>query len=95
MDDWEKFNEMSLPEKEDFCSHLNMEDITDADYWHAKRVCKDFEIKYLSQQIFIKYEQILYIYIYTYIYIYIYLLYFLNYLLYSLCVYYTLLYVLF
>ena len=27
MDDWEKFNETSLPEKEDFYSHLNMEDI--------------------------------------------------------------------
>ena len=45
MDDWEKFNEMSLPEKEDFYSHLNMEDVTDADYALAKRVCKDFEIK--------------------------------------------------
>ena len=32
MDDWEKFNETSLPEKEDFYSNLNMEDITDADY---------------------------------------------------------------
>ena len=42
MDDWEKFNETSLPEKEDFYSHLNMEDITDADYTHAKRVCKNF-----------------------------------------------------
>ena len=31
--------------KKDFYSHLNMEDITDADYMHAKRVCKDFEIK--------------------------------------------------
>ena len=30
MDDWEKFNE-TLPGKEDFFSHLNMEDITDAD----------------------------------------------------------------
>ena len=28
MDDWEKFNKISLPEKEDFYSHLNMEDIT-------------------------------------------------------------------
>ena len=37
-----------LPEKEDFYSHLNMEDITDADYAHAKRVCKDFEIKTLG-----------------------------------------------
>ena len=32
MDDLEKFNETSLPEKEDFYSHVNMEDITDADY---------------------------------------------------------------
>ena len=34
--------------KEDFYSHLNMEDITDADYAHIKRVCKDFEIKNLG-----------------------------------------------
>ena len=43
MDDWEKFNETSLPEKEDFYSNLNMDHITDADYAQAKRVCKDFE----------------------------------------------------
>ena len=49
MDDWEKFNETSLHEKEDFYSHLNMEDITDADYVHAKKVCKDFEIKNLGE----------------------------------------------
>ena len=49
MDDWEKFNETSLPEKENFYSNLNMEDITDADYAHAKRVCKDFEIKNLGE----------------------------------------------
>ena len=49
MDDWEKFNETSLLEKEDFYSHLNMEDIADADYAHAKRVCKDFEIKNLGE----------------------------------------------
>ena len=30
MDNWEKFNE-TLLEKEDCYSHLNMEDITDAD----------------------------------------------------------------
>ena len=35
--DWEKFNETLLPEKEDFHSHLNMGDISDADYKHAKR----------------------------------------------------------
>ena len=36
MDDWEKFNQTSLPEKEDFDSHLNIEDITDADHTHKK-----------------------------------------------------------
>ena len=30
-------------------SHLNMEDITGADYAHAKRVCKEFEIKNLGE----------------------------------------------
>ena len=45
MDDWEKFSETSLPEKEDFYCHLNMEDITDADYAHTKRIFKDFETK--------------------------------------------------
>ena len=45
MDGCEKFNETSLPEKEDFYSNLNMEHVTDADYRHRKRVLKDFEIK--------------------------------------------------
>ena len=31
MDRWEKFNETTLPEKEEFYSDLNMEDFTDAD----------------------------------------------------------------
>ena len=35
MDDWEKFNEAPLPEKEELYSNLNIEDITDADYMHA------------------------------------------------------------
>ena len=43
MDDWKRFNEASLPV--DFCSHFNVEDITDGDYAHAKRICKEFEIK--------------------------------------------------
>ena len=46
MEDWETFNETLSPEKEDFYSHLNMEDITGADYALTKRVCKDFEIKH-------------------------------------------------
>ena len=49
MDDWEKFSETSLPEIENFYSHLNMEDITDAVYAHAERACKDFEIKNLEE----------------------------------------------
>ena len=32
MDKWEKFNETSLAEKEEFYSQLNMEDITDVYY---------------------------------------------------------------
>ena len=35
----------TLPEKEEVCSNLNMKDITDADCMHAKRACKDLEIK--------------------------------------------------
>ena len=50
MNDWKKFNETLLSEKEDFYSMLNMENITDADYAHAKkRVSKDFEIKNLEE----------------------------------------------
>ena len=36
MDSWERFDEELLPEKEAFYSSLNMEDITDVDYRHAK-----------------------------------------------------------
>ena len=41
MDSWERFNEASLPDKEVFYSNLNMEDITNVDYGHAKRVFKN------------------------------------------------------
>ena len=49
MDDWEKLNETSLLEKEDFYSYLDMEDFTDADYVHTKRACKDFDIKNMGE----------------------------------------------
>ena len=49
MDDWEKYNETSLPAKENVNSHINMEDITDVDYAHTKRVYKDSEIKNLGE----------------------------------------------
>ena len=49
IDDWEKFNEISLSEMQDFYSNLNMEDIPDADYMDAKRASKAFQIKDLGQ----------------------------------------------
>ena len=48
MDDWERFSEI-LPEKEDFYSSLNMEDITAAVFRQAKRNWEDFEIKDLGK----------------------------------------------
>ena len=36
-------------QKKNFYSDLIVEDITGADYMHAKRVCKDFEIKILGK----------------------------------------------
>ena len=49
MDDWAQYNETSLPAKEDFYINLNIEDFTDADHAHPKRVCKNFEIKKLGE----------------------------------------------
>ena len=48
MDSWERFNETSLPDKEAFYSNLNMEDITDVDYKHAKIVFKNLINKTLG-----------------------------------------------
>ena len=47
MDSWERFDETSLPDKEAFYSSLNMEDITDVDHRHAKRVFKSLNNKNL------------------------------------------------
>ena len=49
LDDCEKFNETSLPEKENFYSHLNIDNITNVSYVHAKRICKDFETKAVGE----------------------------------------------
>ena len=46
--DWEEYNETSSPET-DFQSHLNIENIADADYVNAKTVCKHFRISNLSK----------------------------------------------
>ena len=48
MDSWERFNETLLLDKEAFCSNLNMEDITDVDYRHAKRIFKNLGNKNLG-----------------------------------------------
>ena len=48
MDNWERFNEASLPDKKAFYSILNMEDITGTDYIHANKVFKKFKLKHLG-----------------------------------------------
>ena len=45
MDSWERFDETSLPNKEAFYSSLNMEDITDVVYRHAKKCLNTLIIK--------------------------------------------------
>ena len=45
MDDWEKFNETALLEKEKVYGNLNMEEVTDTNYMNAKRVFKDIKTK--------------------------------------------------
>ena len=49
MDSWERFNETSLPSKEDFYSNLNMENMDDIDYRHSNNVFKRFELENLGQ----------------------------------------------
>ena len=43
MDQWKKFNESELPEKESFYRNLNLVNITDKDCMISKRVYRDFE----------------------------------------------------
>ena len=45
MDNWERFNETSLPNKESFYSNLNMENIDDIDCRHGNNVFKKFDLK--------------------------------------------------
>ena len=45
MDSWERFDETLLPDIEAFYSSINMEDITDADYRHAKKVFKNLKYR--------------------------------------------------
>ena len=49
MNEWERFKEIALPKREKLYNRLNIEDITEVDYVHAKKVYKDFEIKNLGE----------------------------------------------
>ena len=46
---WEKFDETSLPDKKNFYSNLNLENISDKDYAHAQKIWEVFEIKNLGE----------------------------------------------
>ena len=50
MDSWERFNKTSLPDKESFFRNLNIEDITDVNHRHAKRVFSYVTLKNLSNK---------------------------------------------
>ena len=49
MDDWNRFDVEKLPDKSDFCSGLNMEEISRIDYRHAEKVFNEFDIKNLGE----------------------------------------------
>ena len=49
MDNWERFDETSLPDKESFYSSLEMENIDDIDYRHGNNVFKRFKLKNLGE----------------------------------------------
>ena len=49
MNSWERFDEESLLDKKAFYSRINVDDITDNDYLHYKKVWEVFEIKNLGE----------------------------------------------
>ena len=61
MDNWERFDETSLSNKESFYSNLNMENIEDIDYRHANNVFKRFKLKNLGEyhHLYVKSETLL------------------------------------
>ena len=48
INNWERFNETSLPSKESFYSNLNMEDIDDIEYRHGNNVFNKFKLNNLG-----------------------------------------------
>ena len=49
IDEWDKFNEKVLPDKESFYSNLTLENISEIDYAHANNVFKKFNINNLDE----------------------------------------------
>ena len=49
MDNWERFDETLLPDKELFYSSLNMKNIDDIDYRHGNNMFKKFKLKNLGE----------------------------------------------
>ena len=49
MENWERFNETSLPSKESFYSNLNMENIDDIDYRHGNNIFNKFKLNNLGE----------------------------------------------
>ena len=49
IDSWERFNETTLPNKKAFYSKLYLEDITDEDYIHARKVFEELKLKNLGK----------------------------------------------
>ena len=49
MDNWEKFDETTLPPKEAFYINLNLENISDENYEHAQKVWNVLEIENLGE----------------------------------------------
>ena len=49
IDNWERFNETSLPNKESFYSNLNIGNIDDIDYRHVNNIFKRFKLKNLGK----------------------------------------------
>ena len=49
MNNWERFDETSLPDLESFYSSLNMENIDDIDYRYGNNVFKKFKLKNLGE----------------------------------------------
>ena len=49
MSSWDKFEESQLPSIEAIYSNLNMFNVSEDDYEHAQRVCKEFRIRNLGE----------------------------------------------